>query len=327
MRHKRRRNKNVNAYRAAAGLLIFLILVSCMVYYAKKSQDPARGHRSVMDVKSLPQRVNQDLGQPVILGITVEKGATIQWWQPSGNSDVLGYNLYRYKSAGDKGEKVNASIILDTIYFDDDGSLFNSYSVAAVDSKGVQGPVSQVIAAVPEPVTISDLTPLKPSEVMKDVTFTNASSTPTSSDSLLDCTAPGMSYHGTWYLEHYPEVTGTSLMVTPYAGDYLSYSFQGTEVTVISVKHWNYGIMDVYVDGELKGSADLYSDQMQVKSAVFTVKGLEAGAHTLKLVCSGYKNPLANFTFIAVDALKVVNASSDVACLNGVRSLLLNFLP
>ena len=303
MGFKKRRKRNVNRYRAAAGLLIFFILVSCMVFYAKRNQDPAGGYRSVMDLDSLPQRVNEDLGRPLILGITVEKGATIKW-QLSGGEEILGYNLYRFKSADDAGEKVNASIILDTIYFDDDGSLFNSYSVAAVDSRGVQGPVSEVIAAVQEPVTIAGLQPTRPSEVMKDVTFTNTTA-PVVTPDISDCTAPGMSYHGTWYLEHYPEVYGASLMVTPYAGDYVSYSFQGTEVTVISVKHWNYGIMDVYVDGELKGSADLYSDQVEVQSPVFTVTGLAPGAHTIKLACSGIKNPLASYTFIAVDALQV----------------------
>ena len=314
MRTGRRRKKNPNDCRAAAGLMVLLILASCMVIYAKNNRYPAGGRRPAADAAPLSRRVNRDLEQPVILGITVDKGATISWWQPSGNAGVLGYNLYRYKSADDEGEKVNASIILDTIYFDDDGTLFNSYSVAAVDSKGAQGPVSPVMAAVPEPATISDLAPSRPSEVMRDAAFTYANSPASSSDGLIDCTAPGMSYRGTWYLEHYPEVTATTLMVTPYAGDNLSYTFQGTEVSVISVKHRNYGIMEVYVDGELQGSADLYSEQTQVRSAVFTVRGLEAGPHDLKLVCSGRKNPLANYTFIAVDALKVVNAPSEVAC-------------
>lgn len=303
MGNKRRRSRNIRRYRAAAGLLIFFILVSSMVFYAKRSQDPASGHRSVMDLDYLPKRVNEELGRPLILGITVEKGATIKW-QPVGAGDVLGYNLYRFKSADDPGEKVNASIILDTVYFDDDGSLFNSYSVSAVDSRGVEGPVSEVIAAVQEPVTISSLQPTRPSEVMRDVTFSTSSS-PELTPDISDCTAPGMSYRGTWYLEHYPEVYGASLMVTPYAGDYVTYSFQGTEVTVISVKHWNYGIMDVYVDGELKGSADLYSSAVEVQVPVFTVNGLAPGAHTIKLECSGYKNPLASFTFIAVDALRI----------------------
>jgi hypothetical protein len=303
MGNKRRKKRNVNGYQAAAGLLIFFIIVSCMVIYTKRSQNPAGGYRSVMDLDSLPQRVNENLGRPLILGITVDKGATIKW-QPLGGEETLGYNLYRFKSADDPGEKVNASIILDTIYFDDDGSLFNSYSVAAVDSRGVQGPVSEVIAAVQEPVTIAGLQPTKPSEVMKDVTFTNTTS-PEITPDISDCTAPGMSYHGTWYLEHYPEVYGTTLMVTPYAGDYVTYTFQGTGVTVLSVKHWNYGIMDIYIDGELKGSADLYSVQVEVQSPVFTVAGLTPGAHTIKLVCSGRKNPLASYTFIAADALQV----------------------
>ena len=69
MRHKRRQKKNLNVYRAAAGLTIFFILVSCMVFYAKRNQDPAGGYRSVMDLDSLPQRINEELGRPLILGV------------------------------------------------------------------------------------------------------------------------------------------------------------------------------------------------------------------------------------------------------------------
>lgn len=305
MKYKRPPGKRNERYKAAAALIIFFVLIGCMVSYTKSNQGAYNGQKSMFDWNYLPEQVNQDLTRPNILEITVEKGATIKWEQQS-DQNILGYNLYRYKSESDPGEKVNAAIILDTVYFDDDGTLFNSYSVVAVDNKGVEGPISATMAAVLEPVTVSNLRPTKPAEVMKDVTFTDVTGTTTAvAPDTSDCTAAGMSYHGTWYLEHYPEVYAASLMVSPYQGDYVTYSFSGTEVEVVSVKHWNYGIMDVYVDDELKGSADLYSDQVEVQATVFTVTGLAPGAHTIRLVCSGYKNPQASFTFIAVDAIKV----------------------
>jgi hypothetical protein len=304
MGYKRPRKRRSNErYRVVVALTIFFLLIACMVFYTKSNQGSETNRKSMIDWNYLPKRINQELGRPTILGITVDKGATIKW-QPAGEEDIIGYNLYRFKSQEDTGEKVNSAIILDTVYFDDDGSLFNSYSVTAVDTKGVEGPISETIAAIPEPVTVSGLQPTQPAEVMKDVTFTTTTPSTIPAD-VSDCTAPGMSYHGTWYLEHYPELFLNTLMVTPYMGDYMTYIFQGTQVEVVSIKHWNYGIMDIYIDGVLKGSADLYSSQVEVQSTVFKVSDLAPGAHTIKIVCSGYKNPQANFTFIAVDALKV----------------------
>lgn len=303
MGYKRPRGRrSKERYRVAAALAVFFILIASMVFYTNRNQGSNTNRKSMIDWNYLPKRINQELGRPTILGITVDKGATIKW-QPAGEESIIGYNLYRFKSPEDSGEKVNSAIILDTVYFDDDGSIFNSYSVTAVDNKGVEGPVSATIAAVEKPMTVSDLQASQPAEVMKDTTF--SATTPATPSDVSDCTAPGMSYHGTWYLEHYPELYAATLMVTPYMGDYMTYSFQGTQVEVVSIKHWNYGIMDIYIDGELQGSADLYSSQVEVQSTVFKVSDLKPGAHTIKIVCSGYKNPEANFTFIAVDALKI----------------------
>ncbi len=304
MQYKRpRKRRSSDRYRVAVALAIFFLLIASMIFYNNRNQGSETNRKSMIDWNYMSKRINQELGRPIIQGITVDKGATIKW-QPDGEESIIGYNLYRFKSPEDPGQKVNSAIILDTVYFDDDGTLFNSYSVTAVDTKGVEGPVSETIAAVQEPVTVSGLKPSQPHEVMKDVTFTSTAPSATPPD-VSDCTAPGMSYHGTWYLEHYPELFSATLMVTPYMGDYMTYSFQGTQVEVISLKHWNYGIMDVYIDGELQGSADLYSSQIEVQSTVFKVSDLAAGAHTIKLVCSGYKNPEAYFTFVAVDAIKV----------------------
>ena len=289
--------------RAVAGLAFFTVIVTSLAYYAVRVRQADSTQRSAVEWSSLPKPVNQDLERPLIVSITVDKGATVKW-QPPGNRDILGYNLYRFKGDSDPGERVNAALILDNYYFDDNGTVVNLYSVAAVDRRGLEGPTSEAIAAVAEPKTLAGLQPTAPPEVMKDVTFT-ASAAPTLPPEIKDCTAPGMTYHGTWYLEHYPEVYGGGMMVTPYAGDNLTYTFEGSSFGIISVRHWNYGIMHVYVDGELKGSADLYSDRAEAQAEVFALDGLTPGVHTVKVECSGLKNPAANFTFIAVDAIKV----------------------
>jgi len=233
----------------------------------------------------------------------VDKGATITW---DGRDDIriIGYNVYRFKASDDEGSRVNAAIIADTVYHDDEGTMFNSYAVAPVDDTGREGEVSAPVVAVAEPVSLTGLTPTQKPELIQDKTFRDEPQ-PSLPPSLVGCTADGTTYLGVWYLEHYDEVTGEKLMVTPYYDDSFSFTFTGDSVAVISTRHWNYGIMDVFIDGELKQQVDLYSPEVVVSDTVFSASGLGPGAHTIKLVCTGRKNPNANFTFINVEALQI----------------------
>jgi len=300
---RKQRKRRLFAARAVAGLFFFLVIVGSLAYHAARNNRSDYLSLSRVEWDQLPQPTNPDLGRPLIVSITVDRGATVRWQAPQ-HEEMLGFNLYRFKGDGGPGERVNSALILDQYYFDDEGTVFNLYTVAAVDRRGLEGPASEAVAAVEEPTTLAGLRPTSPPEVLRDVTF-SAAAAPELPPEIRDCTSPGMAYRGTWYLEHYPEVYGGGLMVTPYAGDSLTYTFEGSGFSIISVRHWNYGIMDVYVDGERKGSVDLYSDHAEAQARVFTLEGLTPGVHTLQLECTGQKNPAANFTFIAVDAVEV----------------------
>ncbi len=291
------------------GILVFLavlVLLSAVVYYVRVGrveigESPGAGnqHPSV--------RVNRDLGPPGNVKVVVDKGATITW-DPVEDIRVVGYNIYRYKGEGDPGSKVNAAIVSDTVYHDDEGTMFNSYAVAPVDNQGREGALSPPVPAEENPKTIAELTPAQPPVKVKDATFKGQPKPVGLSPSTLDCTADGMTYMGTWYLERYPEVTGGTIMVTPYGGDYFTYTFAGDGVAVIASRHRNYGIMQVYVDGELRQEVDLYSPQTQVAQKVFSISGLGPGAHTIKVVCTGRRNPAAYFTFVGLEALEIVSS-------------------
>lgn len=279
-----------------------MVVASFFLYVSRLTGGSSGGPPSSGNERAYTQ-TNAGLSPPTNVEVTVEKGATVRW---DGTDDVriIGYNVYRYKAAGDPGSKVNAAIISDTVYHDDEGTMFNSYAVAPVDGNGRQGVVSIPVAAVAEPVSLTGLTPTQEPEMIEDAAFTGSQPRPLPPGSV-DCTAEGMTYSGVWYLEHYAEVSGGTLMVTPYYGDSCTYTFAGDSVAVISTRHWNYGIMDVYIDGELRQTVDLYSATVKAKDTVFTASGLGPGAHALKLVCTGRKNPNANFTFIDLEAVQV----------------------
>ena len=283
-------------------LLGVLVVVTFFLYMSKLSSSANNRYADEGAGEGYAQS-NTVLPAPENITVTVEKGATVRW-DIEEDVRIIGYNVYRYKAGDDPGSKVNAAIISDSVYHDDEGTMFNSYAVAPVDNNGREGIVSIPVVAVAEPVSLTGLTPTQEPEKLEDVTFTTPPEQ-TLPPSIVDCTAEGASYFGVWYLEHYSEVTGGTIMVTPYYGDSCSYTFTGESITVLSTRHWNYGIMDIYVDGELRQQVDLYSPEIIAGDAVFTASGLGPGAHTIRLVCTGRKNPNANFTFINVEAFQV----------------------
>jgi Rhamnogalacturonan I lyases beta-sheet domain len=282
-------------------VLGILVIVSFFIYLSRLSDSPDGSGYSAGNQTS--NQTKSTISVPENVTVTVDNGATISW-DTTDDVRIIGYNVYRYKSGDDPGSKVNSAIISDTVYHDDEGTMFNSYAVATVDTNGREGaPSSQVEPSV-EPVSLAGLTPTQEPQMVEDVTLTEPAEKELP-PSFVSCTAAGMSYSGVWYEEHYAEVMGGVIMVTPYSGDSVSYTFSGESVAVVSTRHWNYGIMDIYVDGELRQQVDLYSPETIASDTVFSASGLGSGAHTIKLVCTGRKNSDANFTFINLEALQI----------------------
>ena len=97
------------------------------------------------------------------------------------------------------------------------------------------------------------------------------------------------------------------------AGDGVSVDFTGTGVKWISNLDGNHGIADVYLDGAKVKTVDLYGLVKQNQYLAYEAKDLTDGPHTLRIVVTGEKNPLAAGTFVPVDAVDVTTASSSTA--------------
>jgi hypothetical protein len=96
-------------------------------------------------------------------------------------------------------------------------------------------------------------------------------------------------------------------------GDYLEVAFSGTCVYVQGNLQENFGILDVFVDGELKQSNDMYirkewNGHNQATAAWVT--NLEDGEHVLRVVVSGRKNTLA--TGVEIQLGRVVSYRGEV---------------
>src|SRR3990170_2632870 len=130
-------------------------------------------------------------------------------------------------------------------------------------------------------------------------------------------------YVTTTYEETNPAVvrTGQWFSTTAYGGTTIfsvetgaavTLTFTGTQATWLGPKYREFGIANVYLDGQLQGSVDLYSFTLQPRQPLFTVSDLSNTSHTLRVVVTGKKNSSALNDAVGVDAFDVVTAYPDV---------------
>ena len=120
-------------------------------------------------------------------------------------------------------------------------------------------------------------------------------------------TDPSVTFAGTWNSNtDFVAWSGGSAMVSNTTGSRATFTFTSTAVSWVSVKCDVCGIANVYVDGILKGTVDLYSSSSPPQQgAVFTVIGLSASSHTLAIEVTGTTTNPYMHAYIAVDAFDV----------------------
>ncbi len=112
-------------------------------------------------------------------------------------------------------------------------------------------------------------------------------------------------YRGSWWTVTNSSLSGGSHARIASAGA-AHLVFDGTGIDLIALKSTNYGIAKVTVDGGTPVFADLYAPSAQFKAPVFSVRGLEDTAHTLKIEWTGTKNAASSSSDISLDAVDVV---------------------
>ena len=101
--------------------------------------------------------------------------------------------------------------------------------------------------------------------------------------------------------------SGGSAVLAGTAGASATFSFNGTGANWIGFSDEYAGIANVYVDGVLKGQIDTYHSPTQYKVSEYSITGLAAGNHTLKIEVSGKKNAASGGAWIWVDAFDAIN--------------------
>jgi uncharacterized protein YkwD len=121
-------------------------------------------------------------------------------------------------------------------------------------------------------------------------TIGNASSLvygPTIKPVLTQQTSTSVTYGGTWSSVSTSYASGGSYKYAGTAGAWASFTFTGSSVGWVAAKSTAGGSADVYVDGVLKTTINLYASTTSWRPIVSTFYWASQGTHTIKLVAKG----------------------------------------
>lgn len=107
-------------------------------------------------------------------------------------------------------------------------------------------------------------------------------------------------YTGTWTHSADSGFFNGTKSVSSTIGDYVTFSFSGTGVSLYAKKDSGLGKLNVQIDNGPATSVDCYSTTQLLQQKVFEVSGLSPGNHTLKATVA-LKNPASASNFIGLD--------------------------
>ncbi|MER5739633.1 ricin-type beta-trefoil lectin domain protein [Streptomyces sp. NPDC002262] len=92
---------------------------------------------------------------------------------------------------------------------------------------------------------------------------------------------------------------------TSSSGAQATFTFTGTELTLLASQTPDNGIATISVDGQPAVDVNLYAPVKKLGTPVYTSPVLSAGTHTVRVTASGRADPRSTNSFISVDAFQV----------------------
>jgi len=113
-----------------------------------------------------------------------------------------------------------------------------------------------------------------------------------------------INYSGNWRLHALHGAAGGHVRSTGAAGRTATFTFSGTAAAFVSTLGPNRGIVDLWLDGSLVATIDLYAPSVSTRAIVWTSgnTALPAGTHTIQLRPTGTQNSSATNSRIDLDA-------------------------
>jgi hypothetical protein len=208
-----------------------------------------------------------------VTAVAIDPGVSFDW-AVSGDGNLAGYNIYEPKGASGKWNKVNAAPVTDNHYYYPGGAVGITYAVSAVNFYGRESEYVKVLAVASAPVIYEE------------------------SDA-------AVSVEGLWAAESYVGPANGKIRVAGDAGSRLHFKFKGSQVKMVCATYWTCGSANVYLDGALISTINLYSYDTSYNVIKVNAPGIKAGEHVLTVEVLGSGNPEGTYNFVNVDAFEV----------------------
>jgi len=96
--------------------------------------------------------------------------------------------------------------------------------------------------------------------------------------------AAAVKYHGVWATSKASSASGGSFKRTSGRGAYATFTFTGSEISIVARTGPVFGKANVYLDGKFVKTINLYHAGSNVNRRIVLVKGLSSKSHTIKIV-------------------------------------------
>jgi hypothetical protein len=191
-------------------------------------------------------------------------------WEGSDNVGVDRYDLYEKEGLSGVPELVQSSTSRTFQTTGDPGTTY-CYYVQAFDAAGNSATSDERCAAVPHDDRSSSLV---------------------YSGAVVE-TSPSGAYFGT-------------LTVLDGAGQEAEFAFTGRKFSILAQRNPSSGRADIYVDGVLDGTADLYASSVKEQAFVYTAT-LPEGTHTIEIRWTGAKKAQSSGTALSLDGIAAIS--------------------
>lgn len=117
---------------------------------------------------------------------------------------------------------------------------------------------------------------------------------------------PRVVYTGVWLTQRRADLSGGSIVESPYPVSTASLTFNGTGIRWIGYSAPWGGIAQVFLDGAQTATVDTYAPTEQAQAVFYTLTGLAAGPHTITIKVTGTWNPAGCCSWVVLDAFDVM---------------------
>ncbi len=115
-----------------------------------------------------------------------------------------------------------------------------------------------------------------------------------------------LAYTGTWATNSYAGALDNSYRTTITSGTAAHIAFSGKRIDLLGIKAPFLGIANVIIDDGAPIPVDFYNATQLDRQVIWSSGTLTDGPHTLRIVCTGTKNPAASSVRVNLDGLDVV---------------------